>query len=64
MIEATVSDILVPVSSKPFVNMMTTAAIGLHAIFQEMSAVHYIIGFVMTNGGCTHKVRMLILKSY
>ncbi|WAQ95109.1 hypothetical protein MAR_007580, partial [Mya arenaria] len=39
-------------SSKPFIQLMMTAIMGLRGRKQEMSAAHYMIGFVLMNGGC------------
>nr|XP_022311471.1 uncharacterized protein LOC111116766 [Crassostrea virginica] len=36
-------------------HIMITAAIGLHSRSQELSVVQYLIGMVLTHGGCTQK---------
>lgn len=55
-VSAIVCDIPPAIPSKHFMHIMITAAIGLHSRSQELSVVQYLIGMVLTHGGCTQKV--------
>ncbi|XP_063435141.1 uncharacterized protein LOC134716217 [Mytilus trossulus] len=55
IISSIVSDIPPSVNTKPFMHLMVTAAIGLHGRSQEMSAIQYMVGFLLTHGGCTQR---------
>lgn len=56
IVSAIVCDIPPAIPSKHFMHIMITAAIGLHSRSQELSVVQYLIGMVLTHGGCTQKV--------
>jgi hypothetical protein len=56
VVSAIISDIPPPIQSKPFIHMMLTTAIGLHGRSQEMSVVQYLVGSILTHGGCTQRV--------
>lgn len=62
ILESIISDTPIPRDTlcKPFKQMMVMASMGLHSRCQEMSAAHYLMGFVMANGGCTQKVCQII----
>lgn len=55
-VSAIVCDIPPAIPSKHFMHIMITAAIGLRSRSQELSVVQYLIGMVLTHGGCTQKV--------
>lgn len=55
-VSAIVCDKPLSIQSKPLSHIMLTAAIGLHGRNQEMSVVQYLIGFILTRGGCTQRV--------
>lgn len=54
-VSAIVCDIPPAIPSKHFMHIMITAAIGLHSRSQELSVVQYLIGMVLTHGGCAQK---------
>lgn len=54
-VSAIVCDKPLSIQSKPFSHIMLTAAIGLHGRNQEMSVVQYLIGFILTRGGCAQR---------
>ena len=58
VMESVVWDIPQSVSSKAFRHIMLATALGLHGRSQEMSAIQYMIGFVLTQGGCTQRVSL------
>jgi hypothetical protein len=51
-----VSDVPLEEGSKSLHHMLLSIAISLHSRNQEMSVIQYIIGFVLTHGGCTLRV--------
>ncbi|XP_046566552.1 uncharacterized protein LOC124275109 [Haliotis rubra] len=55
ILSAIVSDVPIQATSKAFRHMLMTAAVGLHGRSQDMSALQYISGFLLTHGGCTQK---------
>lgn len=61
-VSAIVCDIPPAIPSKPFMHIMITAAIGLHSRCQELSVVQYLIGMVLTHGGCTQKVFLIFVS--
>lgn len=56
VISAIVVDIPSSVTGKKYLSVLHTMASGLHGRSAEMSALQYIVGFIMTHGGCTLKV--------
>lgn len=58
-----VSDMPLEKDSKSLHHMLALTAIGLHARNQEMSVIQYIIGFVLTHGGCTLRVWYSFFKT-
>jgi len=61
VITSIISDVPVSISTKPFLHIMLTTAIGLHGRSQEMSVTQFLTGFLLTHGGCTHRVIFLEL---
>lgn len=55
IISSAISSIPVVPSEKKFLNIMNTVASALHARSQEMSSLHYQIGFILTRGTCKQK---------
>ncbi|OWF47690.1 hypothetical protein KP79_PYT01282 [Mizuhopecten yessoensis] len=53
VVSAIESDIPMQVSGKKFLHILHTVASGLHGRSQEMSALHYQVGFILVHGGCT-----------
>lgn len=53
IMSSVVSDVPLQIDSKPFHHMLVSIAISLHGRNQEMSVIQYIIGFILTHGGCT-----------
>lgn len=53
IISATVCDLTLQVSGKPYQHIILTACIGLHGRSQEMSLVQFVVGFMLKHGGCT-----------
>lgn len=58
-----VADVPPPIGSKAFHHILLSAAIGLHGRNQEMSLVQYMMGFILTHGGCTLRVYIYIFRS-
>lgn len=56
IMSSVVSDVPLQIDSKPFHHMLVSIAISLHGRNQEMSVIQYIIGFILTHGGCTLRV--------
>lgn len=56
IISSAISSIPVVPSEKKFLNIMNTVASALHARSQEMSSLHYQIGFILTRGTYKQKV--------
>lgn len=56
IMSSVVSDVPLQIDSKPFHHMLVSTAIALHGRNQEMSVIQYIIGFILTHGGCTLRV--------
>lgn len=56
IMSSVVSDVPLQIDSKPFHHMLVSTAIALHGRNQEMSVMQYIIGFLLTHGGCTLRV--------
>lgn len=56
IISSVVADSPPQTGSKAFHHILLSAAIGLHGRSQEMSLVQYMMGFILTHGGCTLRV--------
>ena len=56
IMSSVVSDVPLQMDNKSLHHMLVSIAVGLHARNQEMSVVQYIIGFILTHGGCTLRV--------
>ena len=61
IVSAIVSDIPVTPSDKKYMNILHTIACGFHGRNQEMSGLHYCVGFVLFHGGCTLRVSKIPL---
>ena len=55
-ISSVVSDVPPPIGRKAFHHVLLSIVIGLHGRSQEISAVQYLISFILTHGGCTLRV--------
>lgn len=64
VLESAVCDIPIPssIDNKLYKNLMVSVSMVMHTRSQEMSALHYIIGFVLASGSCTQKVRIIFNK--
>lgn len=56
VVSPVVCDINESITEKPFRHIMTAIAVALHGRSQEMNTLQYIVGFVLTHGGCTQRV--------
>lgn len=56
IMSSVVSDVPLQIDSKPFHHILVSTANALHGRNQEMSVIQYIIGFILTHGGCTLRV--------
>lgn len=61
IISSTISNIPVVPTEKKFLCIMSTVASALHGRSQEMSSLHYQIGFILTRGTCKQKVSTVCL---
>lgn len=55
-LSAIVGEVEHSINNKGFVQVLVAAAIALHGRNQEMSLVQYMIGLILTHGGCTQLV--------
>ena len=62
VISGVVSDVPVAPTDKKFMHILHTVATGCHGRSQEMSGLHYCIAFLLVHGGCTQRVRHVMLK--
>ena len=56
IMSSVVSDVQLQMDNKSLHHMLVSIDVGLHARNQEKSVVQYIIGFILTHGGCTLRV--------
>lgn len=63
VLESAVCDVPIPrsIDNKLYTNLMVSVSMVMHTS-QEMSALHYRIGFVLASGSCTQKVRIIFNK--
>ena len=56
IISSMICDIRPPREHGKFLHVMHSIATVLHSRSQEMSALHYQVGFILAHGGCTQRV--------
>ena len=62
IISSMISDITVPPEEKKYLHIMQTVSDALHGRSEQMSSLHYQIGFILTHGGCKQRVSKKLIQ--